>query len=84
LRFDGTYQLRNGQVTFSVQFQNTADAGQQLKINLGSVNNRNLQAHLAAVVSKTPAGKIDYSLNFDIRARWVNGERVEFDPPAKV
>jgi hypothetical protein len=81
LRFDGTYQLRNGQVTFAVQFQNTPDAGQQLKINLGTVSNRNLQAHLAAVVSKTPAGKIDYSLNFDIKAQWINGDLMKIEAP---
>lgn len=81
LRFDGTYQLRNGQVTFSVQFQNTEAAGQQLRISLGSVGNPKLKAHLAAVVSKTPAGKIDFSLNFDIRARWVNGELMKIENP---
>jgi hypothetical protein len=81
LFFSGTYQLRNGQVTFAVQLQNTAGGGQQLKISLGSVGNPKLKAHLEAVVSKTPAGKIDYSLNFDIRARWVNGDLVKIDAP---
>ena len=81
LCLSGTYQLRNGQVTFSVQLQGTPDAGQQLKISLGSVGNPKLKAHLEAVISKTPAGKIDYSLNFDIRARWVNNELVKIEAP---
>lgn len=85
LRLDGTYQLRNGQVTFAVQLQKTAGAGQQLKVELGSVvNNDKLVAHLNAVVTRSGSGKIDYSLNFDIRARWVNGDLVKIEPPQKV
>ena len=84
LRLDGTYQLRNGQVTFSVQLQKTAAAGQELRISLGSVvNNDKLVAHLNAVVTRSGSGKIDYSLNFDIRARWVNGELMRIEPPQK-
>ena len=84
LRLEGTYQLRNGQVSFAVQLQKTATADPSLTVSLGSVvNNKNLQAHLNAVISKTSSGKIDYSLNFDIRARWVNGELMA-DPPKQV
>jgi hypothetical protein len=85
LRLDGTYQLRNGQVTFAVQLQKTAGAGQQLQVQLGTIaNNSKLVAHLNAVVTRSGSGKIDYSLNFDIRARWVNGDLVAIDPPQQV
>ena len=84
LRLEGTYQLRNGQVSFSVQLQKTATADPTLTVSLGSVvTNKNLVAHLNAVVTRTGSGKIDYSLNFDIRARWVNGELMA-DPPKQV
>jgi hypothetical protein len=84
LRLEGTYQLRNGQVSFSVQLQKTATSDPSLTVSLGSViSNKNLVAHLNAVVSKTGSGKIDYSLNFDIRARWANGEMIA-DPPKQV
>lgn len=82
LRLDGKYELRNGEVTFSVQLQKTAAGGQELKVSLGSVfQNEKLKAHLEAVVSKSGSGKIDYSLNFDIRARWVNGELMKIENP---
>jgi hypothetical protein len=84
LRLEGTYQLRNGQVSFAVQLQKTATSDPQLTVSLGSVfTNKNLQAHLNALLTTTPSGKIDYSLNFDIRARWVNGELMA-DPPKQV
>jgi hypothetical protein len=84
LRLEGTYQLRDGQVSFFVQLQKTATADPKLTVSLGSVvTNKNLVAHLNAVLTRTGSGKIDYSLNFDIRARWVNGEMVA-DPPKKV
>lgn len=84
LCLDGKYELRNGEVTFSVKLQNTA-AGQELKVSLGSVfANEKLKAHLEAVVSKTPSGQVDFSLNLDIRVRWVNGERVQIEKPQPV
>ena len=50
---------------------------------LGGLKN-NPWLHLNAVVTRSGSGKIDYSLNFDIRARWVNGDLVKIDPPQKV
>jgi hypothetical protein len=82
LRLNGKYELRNGEVTFSVQFQKTAAGAQELKVSLGSVfENEKLKAHLEAVVSKSGSGKIDFSLNFNIRARWVNGELMKIEKP---
>jgi len=84
LRLEGTYQLRNGQVSFAVQLQKNAASNPQLTVSLGSVfTNKKLQAHLNALISTTASGRINYSLNFDIRARWVNGELVA-DPPKQV
>jgi hypothetical protein len=82
LRLDGKYELRNGEVTFSVQLQKTAAGDQELKVSLGSVfENEKLKAHLEAVISKSGSGKIDFSLNFNIRARWVNGELMKIEKP---
>jgi hypothetical protein len=82
LRLEGKYLLRNnGQVDFVVALSKTA-AGEELKISLGTVaGNDKLRAHLDAVVARSGSGKIDFSLNFDIRVRWVNGELVPSSTP---
>lgn len=82
LRLEGKYQLRNnGQVDFLVQLSKTA-TGEELKVSLGTVShNDKLRAHLDAVVARSGSGKIDFSLNFDIRVRWVDGELVPSSKP---
>jgi hypothetical protein len=79
LMLAGKYKVRNGAVTFQIKLGQEDTGASKLEISLGTTDDSKVRAHLSAVLTKSGAGETSLSLNFDISARWVNGDLVKPD-----
>ena len=77
LMLEGDYKVRGGQVKFLIKLGQEESGEQKLEFALGTTGNTKLKAHLAAVLRRSPSGETSLALNFDISARWVDGELVK-------
>lgn len=77
LMLQGDYKLRNGELKFLIKLGQDDGGAQKLEFSLGTTGDTKVKAHLRAVLEKSNSGATSLSLNFDISARWVDGEPVK-------
>lgn len=77
LMLEGDYKVRGGQVKFLIKLGQEESGEQKLEFSLGTTGDTVVKAHLAAVLRKSPSGETSLDINFDISARWVDGEPVK-------
>jgi hypothetical protein len=81
LQLEGRYQVRGGQVNFLIELGKKGDQ-KSLSIDLNATfGNENSRGHLKAVLTKTPSGKTNVTVDFELSARWLNGKMVPLGDP---
>jgi len=77
LMLQGDYKVRGTQVNFLIDLGQETDGTQKLEFSLGTTGDSKVKAHLNAVLSRSPSGVTNLSVNFDISVRWVDGAPVK-------
>lgn len=77
LMLEGDYKVRGTQVNFLIKLGQETDGAQKLEFSLGTTGDSLVQAHLNAVLSRSPSGVTSLDVNFDISVRWVDGAPVK-------
>ncbi|HEY3897397.1 MAG TPA: hypothetical protein VGM54_02225 [Chthoniobacter sp.] len=81
LGLQGTYTVKGGHVTFDISVDGTA-AGNTVKVDLGYLStDGKLNAHIQAVLAKTPSGNTQVSFDFELTMQTANGILVPAGDP---
>ncbi len=84
LKLEGKYKIRNGNVNFLVKL-GRKDNVNSIDVELGrTFESPTLSAHVDLMLKKTGTSKAEVGVNFDIRARWVDGKLMKNDKPVPV
>jgi hypothetical protein len=74
---EGDYKVRGTQVNFLIKLGQEASGDQKMEFSLGTTADSLVQAHLAAVLRRSPSGETSLDINFDVSVRWVDGAPVK-------
>jgi hypothetical protein len=77
LMLEGDYKVRGTQVKFLIKLGQESSGDQKMEFSLGTTGDSLVQAHLAAVLRRSPSGETSLDLNFDVSVRWVDGAPVK-------